>query len=365
MFLIFQPLYLQQLGASPVLIGAILGSWAIAMSVTHIPAGYLSDRVGRRPLMWAAWISGMVATWIMALAASLPVFVVGLLLYGMTSFVMSPMNSYVTAARGNWSVGRALSVVSAAYYAGAIAGPLIGGWVGSRFDLHRIYLAAAGLFVISTLLILRIRPQPIEPPHPETISNGLPLSRRYLHYLAVVFVAMFATYLAQPLASNYLQNQHLLNYDQIGRLGAISSLGVVIFSLFLGHLDIRLGFLLGQAACGLFALFLWKGSGLLWFGAGYFMLGGYKLARLMAAAQTRELVPPARMGLAYGLTESISASAAVLAPPLAGYLYSQQPTWMFEAGCALVAVSILLSAQFLFRARETGQHPTKIEEIIH
>ena len=150
------------------------------------------------------------------------------------------MNSYVTTARGAWTVGRALSIVSAAYNVGAIAGPILGGFVGSRFDLHRIYLFSTGLFVISVLLVLQIRLQPIEHADGETPSNGLPISRRYLHYLAVVFIAMFATYLPQPLPSNYLQNQHSLNYDQIGQLGSVSSIGMVLFYLILGHLDARL-----------------------------------------------------------------------------------------------------------------------------
>ncbi len=45
MFFIFQPLYLQQLGASPVTIGVIFGAAGIAMTVAHIPAGHLADRI--------------------------------------------------------------------------------------------------------------------------------------------------------------------------------------------------------------------------------------------------------------------------------------------------------------------------------
>jgi len=57
MFLFFQPLYLQQLGADPILIGTIIGMVGIAMTISHLPAGYLADRIGRRPLILAAWPS--------------------------------------------------------------------------------------------------------------------------------------------------------------------------------------------------------------------------------------------------------------------------------------------------------------------
>ena len=39
-FLIFQPLYLQQFGADPILIGTILGINGLVMALVQIPAGY-------------------------------------------------------------------------------------------------------------------------------------------------------------------------------------------------------------------------------------------------------------------------------------------------------------------------------------
>ncbi len=78
MFLLFQPIYLQQLGASTMTIAGVFSAFGMAMMVTHIPAGYLSDRIGRRPLLVAAWTSGLVAICVMALARNLPVFVAGI-----------------------------------------------------------------------------------------------------------------------------------------------------------------------------------------------------------------------------------------------------------------------------------------------
>jgi len=55
LFIYFQPLYLQQWGADPVLIGAIFGGMGIGMAVSQVPAGYLADRLGPRPIMWLSW----------------------------------------------------------------------------------------------------------------------------------------------------------------------------------------------------------------------------------------------------------------------------------------------------------------------
>ena len=37
----------------------------------------------------------------------------------------------------------------------------------------------------------------------------------------------------------------------------------------------------------------------------FFLLGGYKTARTLGMAQVRELVPSAKMGLAYGVAETV------------------------------------------------------------
>src|SRR4029450_7854627 len=113
MFFIFQPIYLQQLGANPQTIGWILGAAGLVTTVVPIPSGYISDLWGRQTLL-------------MALATSLFVFVLGILLYGITLFVVSPLDSYLTAARGNWSVGRVITYSGIVYNAGAMIGPFTG-----------------------------------------------------------------------------------------------------------------------------------------------------------------------------------------------------------------------------------------------
>ena len=150
MFFIFLPLYIQEFGAEPTLIGTILGINGLSMAISQIPSGYLADRIGRRPMMWFSWMTGVIATWVMALAPSLSVFVVGLVLYGVTSSVMAPLNTYAQGARGEWSVGKAVSFVSASYNVGGIAGPIIGGFIGDFYSMRMVYFGAGVLFIIST-----------------------------------------------------------------------------------------------------------------------------------------------------------------------------------------------------------------------
>ncbi len=350
MFIYFQPLYLQQWGAAPLAIGAILGAYGVAMALAQAPAGYLGDRIGRRPLMWASWILGTASAWMMALAANIEIFSIGLVIYGLTGSVLAPMNSYITEARGKWSVGRAIALSFGMWQLGSVVGPLIGGELGQRYGLQSVYLVGAAILGVSTLIVLFIRPQPVHPHNVEDGRGRLMHDRRFVTFLGVIFVAILATYLPQPLTANFLQNQRGLSLVAIGQLASISCLGNALLSLALTHLNSGVVFLIGQACVAGFSLLLWQGSGMGWYAAGSFFFGGYRLCRSMSIALIRPLVKPAQIGLAYGLLETANSFAVILAPVIAGYLYQQSPILMYPVSLGLLAVTLAGSAWYLFHS---------------
>jgi MFS family permease len=331
----------------PLEIGTILGGAGIAMTVVHIPAGYFADKFGRRRMMWAAWFLGVISGLIMAAADTLPMFIFGVLLYGVTAFVVAPMNSYITAARGSWSVGRAIAFTSATYNSGAIIGPLVGGLIGDRYGYANMYFFATIIFTISTFFILFIKPQPVEDLEQNSKSANQLVNRIFLSFLPIVFFAHFAMYVSQPLATNYLQNSHKLSLSDIGFLGSIGSIGSVVLSLGFGYLDAGFGFILSQVATIFFPLLLVKGSTMPFFAFGYFMLGGFRAARAMSIALLRNYINSANMGLAYGIAETTSSLAMIAAPVLAGYLYEVDPDWMLHSGIIFTFLSVIISFGYI------------------
>jgi MFS family permease len=355
MFIYFQPIYLQQLGASTMTIAGVFGAFGLAMMVAHIPAGYLSYRIGRKPIMIAAWAAGLVATWVMAMAKNLPVFVAGVLVYGLTAFVSSPMNSYITAARGKLSLVRSMTLMSAGFNLGAVLGPISGGWLGEHYGLHTVYLVAACIFIISTGILLFIRSQPCERHDPGSPPVKLWENQRYITLLGVVFLAMFVMYLPQPLTPKFLQNERGLSLESIGLLGSVGSLGNAVLNLILGQLAARTGFLLAQVSVAFFSLLLWKGLGVPWYALGYFLLGGYRAARSFTYAQARPLVHQAQMGLAYGVVETFNSLSMSLAPLLAGVLYTRSPGSVYPYSLLLLAAALVIS--IVFTPRVKGDEP--------
>ena len=341
-FMYFQPLYLEQLGASPLMIGSILGAVGLAMTLFHIPAGFLADRIGRRQFIWAAWGMGIITTGIMAGARTLAIFSIGIILYSVTVFVISPLNSYVTAARHTMSVEQAMTTTSAAYNMGGIVGSVTGGYLADHFGLRSIYFFSFGIFIISTLIILFIKTQPTEEFHSNP-ADDLFKNRKFLFYLPVIFLVYFALFFPQPLAPNFLRNQREISLQTIGILGSITNLGNVLLNLLFGLIPARIGLILGQFLVFSFAVLVWKFTQMPILVLAYFLLGGYRATRSLMVAQVEKLVQPANLGLAFGITETVSGLSLMAAPPLVGLLYARDPGLIFITSLVLIIPAILFT----------------------
>ena len=347
MFFNFVPIYLDRqflLGESE--IGLVLGAFGLSMAITHIPAGRLSDRIGRRPLLIAAWILGLVSTLVMGVALALPLFLVGLFGYGLTAFVSSPLSSYVTAARGKWPIGMVLSLTTATFGLGMALGPVTGGWIGDNYGMRMSFFVAAAMFVLSNIFLFFIQRQPIDHHDPEAPPPDLRSNRHFIIFMGVLAFAIFAMYLAQPLTPNFLEGVRGLSLSETGIIFTAGALGNSIMAILLSRVPPRRGFLLAQALVILFALLIWRGASLPLYVLGYFLLGGFRAGRPMALAQARELVHDSQMGMSYGVMETISAVIFILTPPLAGILFERDPMIVYPLSIGLIVVSIAVSYFF-------------------
>jgi hypothetical protein len=207
--------------------------------------------------------------------------------------------------------------------------------------LRTIYFFAFGTFLISSIIILFIQPQPIE----EKLDNpagDLLQNKRYLWFMPLLFMIYFALFFPQPLAPNYLKNMRGMSLQNIGLLGSITNLGNVLINLLFGLLPAWWGLTLGQLFVGLFATLLWQFTGLPILMLAYFLLGGYRATRSLLVAQVEKLVKPANLGLAYGVSETVSSLALVAAPPIVGLVYSNNPEMVFSVTLMLIVPSLVL-----------------------
>ena len=351
MFFNFVPIYLEkQFELSKYDIGFILGAFGFSMAITHIPAGRLADRFGRRPLLIVAWLLGIFATLTMAFARSLPLYLAGLFSYGLTAFVASPLSSYVTAARGAWPISTVLSLTTATFGMGMVLGPVTGGWIGDQYGMRTSFWVAAIMFVFSTLFMFFVERQPIDYHDPEDPPPHLLSNRRFLGFMSVLAFAIFAMYLAQPLTPNFLEGVRGLSLSQTGFIFTTGALGNSLLAIAFSRANPRSGFLFAQSLVILFALLIWKGSSLPVFALGYFLLGGFRAGRPLAMAQARALVHDSQMGVTYGVMETITSVIFILTPPIAGFLFERDPVIVYPLAIGLIVLSIIVS--YLFSPRK-------------
>lgn len=351
MFFNFVPIYLDnQFLLEKNEIGRVLSLFGLSMAVTHIPAGRLADRIGRRPLLITAWILGLLASLVMGVAQSLPLFLVGLFSYGLTAFVSAPLSSYVTAARGSWSVGTALSFSTAAFATGMVLGPLTGGWIGEHYGMRMSFLVAAVLFLFSNACILLIERQPLDHHDPDAPPPSLRGNRSFILLMGVLAFAMFAMYLSQPLTPNFLDDVRGLSLSETGIVFTMGALGNSLMAILFSRFPPRRGFMLSQGLVMLFALLIWQGTSLPVYALGYFLLGGFRAGRPMVLALARELIHDSQMGMTYGIMETTTAAVFIVTPLLAGNLFERDPMIVYPLSIGFLAVSIVVS--YLFSPRK-------------
>jgi len=338
MFYHFQPLYLARLGASPEAIGRVLGVAGALMTVVHLPVGRLVDRWGPHRLLVAGWMVGTIGGVFMAVARRLSVFVVGLWFYHLSLFVMVPLQAYLSLVRGRFSLARVLTLTSGAFNLGMVVGPWLGGRIAAHWGLPRVYAVAAGLFVLSTVLVSRTRPHVWHESSPSqpAVASSWRQALRELPWGVWAFVAWLGVMLLlvtvpQPLLPNFLNEKRGVPLPVIGELGTWYALGATAANFTLGALTARWGLTLALAGQALAAGLIWHGASLGAYRSAYFLFGGMRAARPLAHAQIQELTTPQQRGLTYGLVETVAGLALTIASLLAGWLYTRAPFVLFAA----------------------------------
>lgn len=351
LFLFFQPLYLQQLGADAFEIGTILAIMGFALGLAQIPTGYLSDRIGVKFILRTSWVMGTIATAMMAFAPNLSFYTFGMLLYALTGAVTAPMNSYISSIRGSLSIGQAISIPVGGFNLGAIFGPLFGGLISQLIGLRSIYWIAFGLFIISSTLAFFLSEKEIYP-HDETSLPKKPWQNKtYIFFMMLVFFLIFSAYLPIPLTANYLFNLHHIPLATLGFLGALPSLGFILLAFFTSHLKPEKNLAISILFLIFFCWLIYLGNSIYIFGIAYLFASGYRFLRSMIMAYSHQLVDKRHLGLAFGLIESIAAVGITLAPLTAGFIYSIDPKWLYPTSSIVLFLGLIV---VLFFTRSVG-----------
>ena len=145
--------------------------FAIAYALGMIPAGYLADRVGRKPMIMAGTLLFGLTTYALVLINSQWQFALLRVLEGLGSALVTPAAFALTVDLvPETKRGLAMGAEGAAQLLGAFGGPGMGGLLASVGGFYFPFYVAAGLSVVCAMLVFLIR-EPREHHHGE--SEGI------------------------------------------------------------------------------------------------------------------------------------------------------------------------------------------------
>jgi multidrug resistance protein len=142
------PYYATRMGASGLMVGLLVSSFAVMQLVTAPLWGRFSDHYGRRPALMVGMTAAAIGYMIFAYADSLPLLFLSRLVHGAGGGTVSVIQAYVADALEPKERAKGLGWLSASTNAGVALGPLLGG-LALTWGPHAPGVLAASLCVVN------------------------------------------------------------------------------------------------------------------------------------------------------------------------------------------------------------------------
>lgn len=338
----------KQMGASALQVSLLISGWALTQALTAPLWGPLSDRFGRKSVLALGLFGNSITFLLMAIAGSYEVMLIAWMAGGVLAGATSPV-AYALAADLSAPQNRAhaMGMLVAAFSAGLVLGPAIGGglaalglrvplWVAGIASLMSMGLA------LSAISESAASDRELTNKHSPNQWIGVPERAEALLY----WLSVAGAFTASSLFS-------VMGYFFIDRLGSgEADVGIAFAALGIGQLLPQLG-LLGFLSRRRDAAWILQGA-LLISSIGFLVLGSSREFMLALAAVTVTgagvgLLRPSlaslmtqgkrlEHGSAMGLFTGFDALGRTIGPPWAGFLYSFHPSAPFISAALISAL---------------------------
>lgn len=162
--------YAEEFNATPLDVGLLVGSYSLMQFIFSPFWGHLSDRFGRKPILFLTILGSSIGYLILGLAGSLFMVYFGRILAGIMGGNLATAQAYIADVTTRENRARGMGLFGMAFGLGFILGPALAG-ILSKFGMHVPFLFAAGLSFLNTFLLLFILPESRKPGTQET-SGG-------------------------------------------------------------------------------------------------------------------------------------------------------------------------------------------------
>jgi DHA1 family tetracycline resistance protein-like MFS transporter len=364
----YLPLYVQELGASPLTIGLILTSFSICQFISAPIMGRLSDHYGRKPMMIFSQFSTFLGFVILGAAKTVPIVILSRVVDGILGSNMPIAQAYLSDLSSKKDRSKIFGLSGAAFGFGFLVGPAIGGFL-SKYGFHIPAYCAAGLSLVTILITTFFLKETIKRKKDIRLTLKVFHFNHFRKYFSIpalsprlyelftyvlshsIFVSTMALYLERQLGFGPTQVGYMLTY-----VGGIS----IILRLFLlpklidyfgehrlqyiGVVSIIIAMLNAPFVASwphlliMITLFAW-GSG---------------LSRPVMVGSISRSVSEKEQGAIMGLTNSLGSLATIVGPLIGGFMINY-----FFPGSLGLAAGAVMAAGMVMMIRQKRTTPKR------
>jgi DHA1 family tetracycline resistance protein-like MFS transporter len=366
--------------ATPRMVGILFASYSVMQFIFSPILARLSDRYGRRPILFFSLLGTSLGFMILGFATTLWMLFLGRIIDGITGGNISTAQAYIADVTTPENRAKGMGLIGAAFGLGFIFGPAIGG-ILSQWGIGVPFFFAGGLAFANAILLYFTLPETVTPDHPARTSAATgrwaqfaeAMRQPRLAYIFVVYflfivafsilTASFALFTMYRLGYTPVHNGYFFMY--VGIIGAVIQGGLIgrLVKMFSELPLVLVGALLFTLS--LFAIpLIGQGVGvpLLLLVGGAFAVGN-SLATPSLQALASKSIGGGEQGGLFGVMQSVASLARVVGPIITAFLiHSAVATYgadgrlhemsdrslllTFWTAAAIMLIAFLLAAYF-------------------
>lgn len=354
------PLYVERYGASPFVATSFFAVFAVCQFFGAPLLGAWSDRIGRRPILVMSLLGTSIGWFVFALANSLPLLFLGRVIDGLTGGNISTAQSYlVDISKTDRERTENLGIIGTAFGLGFILGPVLGG-VLSAFGTTVPFYVAGSLALLNTIAAYFFLPETHHQRTNQKISlnpfipiiNGFKNKKLNLYLLSWFLFSMAFTNL-QNIFTLFVNRQFDFDAVHSGYLlalvGVIAAVnqGFLLKHFWLKKFPEPLLELIAVIALIFAYFFISFGQFAIFMISLVIFSFAQAILRVVANSQIAGNAEPHQKGAVIGIVQGLTSLAAIIIPPLSGYIFERDIAgpWYLGSGLMVIALILILAGR--------------------